>query len=108
MYLELLFSLAFFFIFLTVAFVIWALKWKVLIRHWHIAKFKVKNQKEKAEFIKKKESEGKKPFSFECGNIVIYAHNYQIALLGYKKAKQESKTAIKNLKNPNYGARNKR
>lgn len=108
MYLKLLFLIAAIFTIATVGFVIWALKWHVLVRHWQIAKFKVQNQKDKAEFIKKKESEGKKPYSFEFGNIVIYAHNSQRALLEYKKSKQESKTAIKNLKNPNYGNGNKR
>lgn len=102
MYLNLLFLLASLFTIATVGFVIWALKWSVLVRYWHIAKMKVQNEADKKAFIKKQESEGKKPFSFECGNIVIYADNAQRALLDYKTLKQESKQAIKNLKNPNY------
>ncbi|AOZ99613.1 hypothetical protein BIW12_09255 [Flavobacterium commune] len=89
-------------------FIIWCLKWNVLVRYWHIAKIKVQNEIDKKAFIKKQESEGKKPYSFELGNIVIYAENSHRAALDYKKLKQETKTAIKNLKNPNYASISKR
>ncbi|WP_163398176.1 hypothetical protein [Flavobacterium fluviatile] len=97
MYLDFLFYLAYFFIFLT--FVVFCIRKRAFFAHcWKIAKIKGNNKKQKIDFIKEQEAKGLKPFIFDGGKTTIYAKNGNLAIADYKKMNDDAKRNLRKLK----------
>ena len=79
---------------LFIAFLAKNITLKMLKNAWHNAATSVQHKRLKA----KSEKEGKKPFYYEGGNVVIYAHSKPKADYDYRMLKQDHKAVKKQLK----------
>ncbi|SDX35889.1 hypothetical protein SAMN05444338_109132 [Flavobacterium degerlachei] len=94
MYLQLLNYLSNFFSLLFIAFLCWSLNWKMIKQIWKNSKASVLIKKK----VKEATADGKRAFSFEKGNVIIYAKTHPKALYDYKQLKKESKQVKNQLK----------
>ncbi len=94
MYYQFLNYLSYFFnsIFFICLFVL--LDWSTIKIWWHNAKTSVLIKKKTAEA----RADGKRPFPFENGNVIIYAKTHPKALYDYNQLKQESRIVKRQLK----------
>lgn len=94
MYLNFLNYVSYFFSFLFIAFLCWALNWKKVKQIWKNAKASVLLKKKLKEAL----AADKRPFSFERGNVIIYAKTQPKALYDYNQLKKETKQVRNQLK----------
>lgn len=94
MYLQFLNYVSYFFTAIFFIFLYFALDWSTIKIWWHNAKTSVLIKKKTAEAT----ADGKRPFFFENGNVIIYAKTHPKALYDYKQLKQESRIVKRQLK----------